>query len=140
MVTPVIAAILPSIVSEAFASIEKYFSNKGDADKARRELEAAIVGAALASDERQSNINQEEAKHSSIFVSGWRPSIGWILAGALFYQYIFLPIMLWIVLLCGIILPSPPPTLDDNLWQLLTGMLGLSAVRGWEKTKNVARK
>jgi hypothetical protein len=31
------------------------------------------------------------------------------------------------------------PGLDENLWQLLLGMLGLGGLRTFEKTKGVAR-
>jgi len=41
----------------------------------------------------------------------------------------------------GIVLDHPLPALpgiDDNLWQLMLGMLGLGGLRTFEKTKGVA--
>src|SRR5881392_2703979 len=39
----------------------------------------------------QTNINAVEASNPSIFVSGWRPAVGWVCVGALIYQYILRP-------------------------------------------------
>ena len=37
---------------------------------------------------RQTEINKIEASHKNIFVSGWRPFIGWVCGSALAYQFI----------------------------------------------------
>jgi len=36
----------------------------------------------------QLEINKAEAQHKSVFVTGWRPAIGWVGAIALGYQFI----------------------------------------------------
>ena len=48
--------------------------------------------------EIQGNINAIEAQHRSIFVSGWRPFIGWICGMALLYHYIIRDFVIFIVL------------------------------------------
>jgi hypothetical protein len=56
---------------------------------------------------------------------------------ALACQYIARPLVQW----AGIVLDHPLPTLpgiDDNLWQLMLGMLGLGGLRTFEKTKGIA--
>src|SRR5438105_4465702 len=41
----------------------------------------------------QAAINQAEATNSSLFVSGWRPFIGWVCGGAFAYHMIFQPLL-----------------------------------------------
>lgn len=92
----------------------------------------------------QVEINKIEAASSNVFVSGWRPSIGWIGAMAMAYQFVVYPFMVWgwsAMQAAGWISLGllPPPMLDtDALWVILTGMLGLGAARTVEKVKGVA--
>lgn len=96
-----------------------------------KELE---VGLALS--KAQTDINEVEAANANIFVSGWRPAIGWVCAFALAAQYIGLPALAWASTAFGI---PPPPNLDlSDLLVLLTGMLGLGALRTTEKIKRAA--
>ena len=38
--------------------------------------------------ELQAQINEQEAKHRTIFVAGWRPFIGWVCGFALAYNFV----------------------------------------------------
>lgn len=87
----------------------------------------------------QIGVNQAEAGNGSVFVSGWRPAIGWVCAAALGYQYLLRPLAAWGFAAFGHQLPVLPG-LDDNLWQLMMGMLGLGSLRSYEKVKGVATK
>ena len=40
-------------------------------------------------------VNQNEANHRSIFVSGWRPSVGWVCCAGLASNYLFIPMALY---------------------------------------------
>ncbi len=42
-----------------------------------------MIKAFLASDQAQSLVNAEEAKNSNLFVSGWRPFLGWVFGSSL---------------------------------------------------------
>lgn len=85
----------------------------------------------------QIDLNKTEAASGNPWSAGWRPAIGWVCASALFYQYLLAPLVMWAAELLGHPLPTPP-TLDDMLWQLLFGMLGLGLLRTAEKIKGVA--
>lgn len=85
----------------------------------------------------QIGVNAVEAANPSLFTSGWRPAIGWICGAALAYQYLLRPLVSWGVIAAGHPLPAMPG-LDDNLWQLLMGMLGLGGLRTFEKIKGKA--
>ncbi|CAB4132806.1 Holin of 3TMs, for gene-transfer release [uncultured Caudovirales phage] len=100
--------------------------------QAQLELMKLQQSGELATLTAQTDINKVEASSSSFFVSGWRPYIGWVCGLALTYQYLVRPFI--IAFFPGYSFPG----LDDNLWQLLLGMLGLGGLRSFEKMKGVA--
>lgn len=96
--------------------------------------------------EGQLRVNEKEASHHSIFVAGWRPFIGWVGGAALAYQFVVYPFLIWIwvILQATGYVPkdlSPPPVLETGaLFSIVTGMLGVSISRSWEKSKGVSRE
>lgn len=115
----------------AVADLTNTVINKIWPDKSEQEKQQ--LAAAVQVVQGQLDINKEEAKSESVFVSGWRPFIGWICGLALMYQYLARPVV-------SIWLPSIPIGLDDNLWQLLLGMLGMGGLRTFEKLNGVHNK
>jgi hypothetical protein len=114
--------------------IDKLIPDPGAQDAARLELLKLQQSGELSAMTAQTEINKAEASSSSVFVSGWRPAIGWVCALAMGYQYLARPFMI-------AFLPALSfPGLDDNLWQLMMGMLGLGGLRTFEKTQGVAAK
>lgn len=80
----------------------------------------------------QTAINVAEASNANVFVSGWRPFIGWVCGSGLAVQFIIAPIGTWLALQFGH--PVAVPALDTGtLTTLLIGMLGLSGMRTVEK-------
>ena len=106
---------------------------------ARQKAIMDALGKLQDSDIEQLKVNAAEASHASIFVAGWRPFIGWVCGVALAYQYVAVPIIMWVGYWVGHPIPKPP-TLDDALWELMMGMLGMGALRSLEKIKGVAGK
>ena len=119
--------------------ITRIFPDPAQQSEAKLKLLELQQSGELASMIAQTDINKEEAKSSSVFVSGWRPAIGWVCALALAYQYLLRPLSGTIAGIFGITIP-PLPGLDDNLWQLMMGMLGMGGLRTYEKTQGVASK
>ena len=99
--------------------------------------EAAQLAAAVALVQGQMDVNRAEAASPNAFTSGWRPAIGWVCGLALLFQYILRPMLMWFGVIAGHQWP-PLPGIDDNLWQLMLGLLGLGGLRTFEKTKGVA--
>jgi hypothetical protein len=99
--------------------------------------EQAQLAAAVAMVQGQLDTNKAEAASPSGFTSGWRPAIGWVCASALACQYIARPLLAWGGIVTGHPFPQLPG-IDDNLWQLMLGMLGLGGLRTFEKSKGVA--
>lgn len=104
----------------------------------KSEEERAQLAAALALVQGQMDTNKAEAASASMFVAGWRPAIGWCCAAALAAQYIGRPLLQWAGVLTGHNWPVLPG-IDDNLWQLMLGMLGLGGLRTFEKVKGAAK-
>jgi hypothetical protein len=83
-------------------------------------------------------VNQEEAKSASVWVSGWRPAVGWICAAALGYAAVLEPVLrfaaqVWFGYKGGY------PVIDTDLtMQVLVGILGLAGLRSHDKLKGTA--
>jgi hypothetical protein len=85
----------------------------------------------------QISVNAVEAASTSLFVSGWRPFIGWICGFALAYKFIFAPLLSYAFAVFGH--PVDMPVLDfTEMLTVLMGMLGLGSLRTLEKIKGVA--
>jgi hypothetical protein len=106
--------------------------------EARAKAEADLRNSLQAWDKAQTDVNAIEAANANVFVSGWRPFIGWTCGLALAYQYVIAPLFVWFALCAGFH-PPAPPKLDDTLWQLVFAMLGMGGLRTLEKVKGVAR-
>ncbi len=87
----------------------------------------------------QIDVNREDAKNSSVFVSGARPFILWMCGVSLGMVSIVYPLAQFVivnVLHTDIFIPEVD---TDLTLQLLLGLLGLGGLRTFEKTKGVAR-
>lgn len=80
----------------------------------------------------QVEVNKEEAKNANIFVSGWRPFIGWICGFALLYVAIAEPMARFTFTMWGYT-GSYPVVNTDITMQVLLGMLGLAGLRSYDK-------
>jgi len=105
-------------------------------EKEKLKLQMQEIDAKLK--EKQLDINKAEASHKSIFVSGWRPFLGWVSGLSIGYVYLFQPILDmilqmfdvkvdWVVLDLGQLMP------------LVLGMLGLGGLRSFEKAKGLTK-
>jgi hypothetical protein len=99
-----------------------------------------------ATDLAQVEVNKIEAASSSLFVSGWRPAVGWVGVLGLVYQFLGYPLMQWAwafgqgMDLVPKDLPAPPDLDVEQLMTLLAGLLGFGGMRSFEKSKGVASK
>lgn len=113
--------------------------NKFVPDPAQKvQAETDLRNALMAADASQNAVNAAEAANPNGFTSGWRPFIGWVCGAALAYQYVVTPLIIWLAAIAHYPLPIPP-RLDDTLWQLMFGMLGMGGLRTYEKIKGVAK-
>ena len=118
--------------------LDKLIPDKDAAEKAKSELTALLATQELQIALAQIEANTVEAKHTSIFVAGWRPFVGWACGFAFVYAYIALPLALFSVYTFGdaeqVRQISALPELDlAMMLPVLLGMLGLGGMRSFEK-------
>ena len=77
----------------------------------------------------QVELNKVEAAHRSIFVAGWRPWMGWVGGMGLANMFLINPWIQWITGQAG---PNLP---EDIIMELVLALLGLGALRTFEKVK-----
>lgn len=111
-------------------------------DKNAREREKAAITQKLIDivskeSENQAEINKIEAAHTSIFVAGWRPMIGWVCAVGFAWTFVAVPVISWLSALYGV---TPYlPKIDNGLFELTMGMLGMGALRSFDKWKGTTK-
>ena len=132
-------------IGSVIESVGKVADSLITTEKERMQLELEGRKLDQAIDLAQIGVNNTEAQHASVFVAGWRPAIGWIGAAAMAYQFLLYPMLTWVWALAQAngYLPAgtqPPPVLDaDQLWVILSGILGIAGMRSFEKSRGVAR-
>ena len=87
----------------------------------------------------QIKVNQAEATNPSLFVSGWRPGVGWVCVAACGWNWIGLPVAKVIAVILGHPIDLAPADLTEML-PILMGMLGLGGLRTIEKLQGRAAK
>lgn len=87
---------------------------------------------------QQLKINEEEAKHPSVWVAGARPAIIWTGVAGFGYTSLIQPLLAWISTAFGI--PVPPPIDISALTTVLEGVLGIGAMRSFDKFNSVDTK
>lgn len=124
-------SILTSLIGPVTNILDKVIEDKDKKNAIAFELATMAEKHAQELAKGQLEVNKVEAAHKSLFVSGWRPAIGWICGLSLLYSTILSPILgIWFTV---------PPVDSSLLTTVLMGMLGLGAMRTVEKTKSVAR-
>lgn len=129
---------ISAIANTVTTIIDKIFPDAGQAAQAKLELAKMQLKGDIDALAGQLAINQAEAGHSSVFVAGWRPFIGWVCGCSFAYMYLVGPIITQISIAYGYNWPLPPVDMENMLY-LLGGMLGLGGLRSYEKVKGVTK-
>ena len=125
-------SILNSLINPVTKLLDKVIADKDQKNAIAHELATMAERHSQELLKGQLEVNKVEAAHKSLFVAGWRPAIGWICGIALLYSTILSPILdIWFTV---------PPVETSLLQTVLMGMLGLGAMRSYEKTKGVQRE
>jgi len=76
----------------------------------------------------QAEITKTEATHRSVFVAGWRPSIGWCCAIVFLFHYVLNPIF-----------DFAAPLDPEHIENIALAMMGVAGLRTVEKSKGLTR-
>ena len=118
-------------VSElASTVINKIWPDKTEQEK--QQLAAAVMVV-----QGQLDINKVEAANPKLFVSGWRPALGWVCGAACAWNWIGLPVTKMALVIAGNPIDLQPADVSEMM-PILLGMLGLGGLRSYEKVKGVA--
>lgn len=121
-----------AVADLAGSVINKIWPDKTEQEK--QQLAAAVMVV-----QGQLDINKVEAENPNVFVSGWRPAIGWVCGAACAWNWVGLPIAKIVMILLDHPIAVAPADLTEML-PVLLGMLGLGGLRTVEKISGVARK
>lgn len=102
-------------------------------DEERAAAEIVKAKLILESDKLQAEVNRVESQHRTLFVSGWRPMIGWLCAAGLAIVFVVNPVLAWALNTAGPEIPL------EYLMELVIGMLGLGTLRTVEKLSGRAK-
>ena len=56
----------------------------------------------------QTETNKIEAANPNVFVSGWRPALGWVCVAGLFYNFVIFSPLTWLMLVLAPEVPAAP--------------------------------
>ena len=141
-------------------AIEKLFPDKTKRAEEMRKLEAmrqdgdlARLNAHVQLMLKQAEINLADAKSGKFFQSGWRPAIGWV--GALSLALMYIPKALVMTFIWSwqcyatlkggpdialVALPAFPDLGVSDIIGLLMSMLGVAAMRSYDKKNGIDSK
>jgi hypothetical protein len=136
---PIPIPVIDGLLGLSTALIDRVFPDKAKADEAKLKVlelhqtgELALLTANTQLALKQGEINVEEAKSEHLFKSGWRPAVGWCCALAFFAKYIGGPGLFVLAQYTGHHVELPPIDMVEMM-PVLLGMLGLGALRSYEK-------
>lgn len=130
--------MLELLITPITALLDKFIPDADQKAKLAHEIATLAERQAHEIAKAQIEVNKTEAASSSLFVSGWRPAVGWICASGLGFNFLVVPLGNFYLTLTDNV--TIIPTLDlSQMMPVLLGMLGLGAYRSFEKVKGVAR-
>ena len=124
--------MLSQLISPVAGLLDKFITDKDQAAKLAHEIATMADNHAQELAKGQLAVNKSEAESGSLFIGGWRPFVGWVCGIGLMYNVILSQFLaIWFEV----------PTVDPSLLTpVLMGMLGMGAMRSYEKKSGVAKK
>lgn len=129
-----IPGAIQAVVGLFRVGLEKYIPDANLREQASMELASQAASQIMG----QIELNKGEQASPSLFISGWRPAVGWVCLGGLTYQVMVRPIgqsvaNIWFPHYAAVSLEV------ETLMTLLFGMLGLGGYRTFEKYTGVSK-
>ena len=118
--------VVAGIIDKVAGRVDKFTLDKEEKAQLIQEINKAQI-----------EVNKVEAGSTNLFVSGWRPFVGWTCGFALCYHFVLQPLLMFVLSAIGN--PMELPGFDmTTLTTVLMGMLGLGGLRSYEKVKRSA--
>jgi len=130
--------VIDKLIGPVTGLLDKFIEDKDQKARLAHEVATMAENHAQELAKGQLEVNKVEAAHKSLFVSGWRPFIGWTCGLGMFGNFITIPFSNFVLALFGINIVIPLVPLE-TMMPVLMGMLGLGAMRSYEKKNSVHR-
>ena len=131
--------MLELLIAPVASLLDKFIPDVDEKNKLAHEIATLSERYAHELSKEQISVNKTEAAHKSIFVSGWRPAVGWTCCFGLASQYCIIPMSNFGLAVSGVEIVVPSLDLSEMM-PVLMGMLGLGVMRTYEKTMGVSRE
>ena len=130
--------MIDKLIGPVTGLLDKFIPDADTKAKLAHEVATMAENHAQGLAKGQMEINAVEAANSNVFVSGWRPFIGWTCGLGMFGNFITIPFSNFVLALFGIDIVIPLVPLE-TMMPVLMGMLGLGAMRTYEKKSGVSK-
>ena len=127
-------SLVSTLVGPVTGLLDKFIEDKGQKNALAHEIATMSERHHQELMKSQIEVNKVEAANSNLFVSGWRPFIGWTCGLGMFGNFITIPFANFVLALLEIAIVIPLVPLE-TMMPVLMGMLGLGAMRSYEKTR-----
>jgi len=130
--------MIDKLIGPVTSLLDKFIEDKDQKAKLAHEVATMAEKHALELSRAQLDVNKAEAQHRSIFVSGWRPAVGWVCVLGMAGNFMVIPFSNFVLALLEI--PVKIPLIDTaTMMPVLMGMLGLGTLRTYEKKAGVSK-
>ena len=131
--------MIQQLIGPVTGLLDKFIEDKDQKAKLAHEVATMAQRHAQELAKAQLEVNKAEAAHTSMFVAGWRPAVGWCCVLGMAGNFMVIPFTNFVLALLAIDVVIPLIDLE-TMMPVLMGMLGLGAMRSYEKTKGVSRE
>ena len=130
--------MIDKLIGPVTSLLDKFVEDKDQKAKLAHEVATMAQRHAQELAKGQLEVNKAEAQHKSLFVSGWRPAVGWCCVFGMLGNYMVIPFTNFVLALLKI--DVSVPLIDTaTMMPVLMGMLGLGAMRTYEKRTGVSK-
>ena len=134
-----IASLVSGLAGPVAGLLDKFIEDKDQKNQLAHDIATLADKQAHEQIMAQVEVNKQESAHKSLFVAGWRPAIGWICGLGMLSNFIVVPMANFVLALLEHNIEIPLIDLA-TMMPVLMGMLGLGAMRSYEKGKGIARE
>lgn len=131
--------MIEALIGPISSLLDKFIADKDQKAKLAHEVATMAQKHAQELAKAQLEVNKAEAAHNSMFVAGWRPAVGWCCVLGMAGNFLVIPMANFILVLSETNIVIPLIELE-TMMPVLMGMLGLGAMRSYEKVQGVSRE
>lgn len=138
-ITDAVEGVISSTIGPLFTRLIDLIPDPIEKAKQAAAIQQQLMAADAAMIQQQNAINLAEASNTNMFVSGWRPGVGWVCVAALTWQTILQPVLAFCLNAAGYV-PTLPAMNSELVMSLLVPLLGLGAMKSYERVNGVSNE